>query len=214
MRLSKLALRRIWLACFYIGLIWIGFWMHDWMDWLGNPDDWPISQSLIWAGVAIAIVLFVILSAIPFVPGVEIGLGLLIVFGSHAALLVYLCMVLALFWAFSAGRFISPEMLIRTFSFFHFNSAKELVEHLAPLNEQERLDYLCSHAPTGSVPFLLAHRYVFLGMILNVPGNGLVGGGGGIAFMVGMSGLFSLNGYILTLLIAVAPVPLLFYLFA
>jgi hypothetical protein len=49
---------------------------------------------------------------------------------------------------------------------------------------------------------------------LNVPGNGLVGGGGGIAFMVGMSGLFSLNGYILTLLIAVAPVPLLFYLFA
>jgi hypothetical protein len=211
MRHSKPSIRRVWLACFYVGVLLAGFGLRDWMSWLGDPAGWPISQSVIWAAIGLVLFVFVILSAIPFVPGVEIGFGLLLVFGAKAALMVYLCMVLALFLSFSVGRFFSAKRLAGIFAFFHFHRSRELVEQLAPLNGQERLEYLCSHAPARFVPFLLSHRYIVLGMVLNLPGNSLLGGGGGIAFMVGMSGLFSLWGYIVTLLLAVAPVPLLFF---
>jgi len=48
-------------------------------------------------------------------------------------------------------------------------------------------------------------------LTLNIPGNSLVGGGGGIAFIAGLSGLFSYPAYLATILIAVAPVPAFFF---
>jgi len=48
-------------------------------------------------------------------------------------------------------------------------------------------------------------------LVLNLPGNSLVGGGGGIAFIAGLSGMFSYIGFILAIAIAVAPVPVFFY---
>ena len=56
------------------------------------------------------------------------------------------------------------------------------------------------------------HRYLATMVLLNMPGNSLVGGGGGIAFVCGMSGKFSLAGFAAAVAIAVAPVPLLFLL--
>jgi hypothetical protein len=44
---------------------------------------------------------------------------------------------------------------------------------------------------------------------LNLPGNTLLGGGGGIALMAGLSGLYPMPAYLTTVAIAVAPVPLL-----
>lgn len=43
---------------------------------------------------------------------------------------------------------------------------------------------------------------------LNLPGNALIGGGGGIALMAGMSRLFSFPLFLLSLTVAVSPVPL------
>jgi len=42
----------------------------------------------------------------------------------------------------------------------------------------------------------------------NIPGNALIGGGGGIALVAGMSGLFRLPTYILMVAIAISPIPL------
>ena len=49
-----------------------------------------------------------------------------------------------------------------------------------------------------------------LGLALNLPGNTLVGGGGGIAMVAGLSGLVSPLGFLVTVAVAVAPIPLLF----
>ena len=59
------------------------------------------------------------------------------------------------------------------------------------------------------VPVLLRHRYLALGVAFNLPGNTLLGGGGGIALAAGMSGLYPLLAYVAVVAIAVAPVPLL-----
>ena len=41
-----------------------------------------------------------------------------------------------------------------------------------------------------------------------MPGNVLIGGGGGIAMVAGLSRLYSLAGFLLAVGVAVAPVPL------
>ncbi len=49
-------------------------------------------------------------------------------------------------------------------------------------------------------------------MALNIPGNTLIGGGGGISLAAGMSRLFRVWRFLLVLAIAVAPVPLIIVL--
>ena len=57
---------------------------------------------------------------------------------------------------------------------------------------------------------LVRHRYLTMIVLLNLPGNSLVGGGGGLALAAGMSGFFRFPMFFATLLVAVAPVPLFF----
>ncbi|MCO6746545.1 hypothetical protein KQH42_30565, partial [Streptomyces sp. CHA1] len=50
--------------------------------------------------------------------------------------------------------------------------------------------------------------YVALALAVNTPGNSIIGGGGGIMMMAGLSGIFSPLATFLTVTIAVSPVPL------
>ncbi len=72
---------------------------------------------------------------------------------------------------------------------------------------EARLAFLLSAAPNRLAERLLTHRHIALGLAINSPGNFLVGGGGGIAMMAGMSRLFSLPAVVVTVASAVAPVP-------
>jgi len=156
--------------------------------------------------------LYIVTSAIPFVPGAEIGFGMLMIFGSSAAILVYLCMVAALLIAYLIGRFVPAALVAQAFAYLGFERAQTLVLKLAGLDHKERLSYLAENAPNRIIPFLLKHRYLALIAVLNLPGNVVLGGGGGIAFAAGMSGLYPLPAFVVSLLIAVAPVPLMFVL--
>lgn len=151
---------------------------------------------------------FLLLSALPFVPGVEIGVGLLLVFGGKIAMGVYLSMVLALLIAYGVGRFVPVQVCSAAFGYLGFHKARGLVEDLSQLTRQDRLTYLTQHAPNRFLPFLLRHRYLGLMLILNMPGNALIGGAGGIGLAVGMSGLYNPLAYLGAILVAVAPVPI------
>jgi hypothetical protein len=58
------------------------------------------------------------------------------------------------------------------------------------------------------VRFLVRHRYLAVAIALNMPGNLMIGDGGGIALAAGFSRLFSLSWFALTVAVAVAPVPI------
>jgi hypothetical protein len=73
---------------------------------------------------------------------------------------------------------------------------------------EDRLTFLASKAPNRYVPFLLRHRYLALAVLVNLPGNIVIGGGGGIALVAGASRLYSLPRFVATIAIAVSPVPL------
>ena len=75
--------------------------------------------------------------------------------------------------------------------------------------QNQRLQFLLQNASSRIVPFLLRHRFLALMVALNLPGNALVGGGGGICLVAGFSRLFTLPRFALAIAAAVAPVPLM-----
>jgi len=81
------------------------------------------------------------------------------------------------------------------------------------MDQSERLAVLEANAPPWLGQSFIRHRYLLLGILLNLPGTSLIGGGGGIALVAGLSRLFSFPAFILTIVIATAPIPLAVYLY-
>ena len=158
-------------------------------------------------------IVFILFSALPFVPGAEIGFGLLMALGGGGAAIVYSGMIIALTMAFVMGRFVPARWLVSLFAALGLDRARKLVETPREMSMDERARFISDNAPARWVPFLLRHRHVALAVLLNTPGNVMLGGGGGIAFAAGASRIFSTGGFVLTILLAVAPLPLAFLLF-
>lgn len=183
--------------------------------WLSHQVDFqlfPRHDSMLNAMVLGSVLFYVLLMAIPFMPGVEIGLALMLLLGGKGALLVYLCTLLALSISFIVGKTIPAQLIYRFLDWLHLYKASVLVRQLEPLDQQCRLKLLHDKAPSRIAPFLLNHRYLTIAIALNVPGNALIGGGGGIGLIAGMSKIISFHNYVIVLAIAIAPVPLFFLL--
>jgi hypothetical protein len=185
------------------------------VGWLANRiafQMWPRHVNMAIFTLFASIVFYIVLLAIPFLPGIEVGLMLMAMLGAKGILLIYLCTVLALSLSFLFGRLLPPRHLARALGWFHLNRARELVDALAPLGPEERLRFLTRSAPSRIVPFLLRHRYLIIGVLFNVPGNAMIGGGGGIGLIAGMSRLFPFPKYLLLIFLAITPGPILFLL--
>lgn len=164
-------------------------------------------------GIIFILFLFTLLTAIPFIPGIELGIVLLVLSGGALAPWVYAGLVASLSLAFLAGHLISGKILGDVFQALGLKKSQQLVQKLVPLPREDRLDLLFATLPGKFAPVLLRHRYATLVLILNTPGNTVIGGGGGIALVAGMSGLFSVPGYFGAILIAALPIPVLFQIF-
>ena len=174
-----------------------------------NFQLWPMHEHLMIIMVWLSIAVYVIWMAIPFVPGVELGLALMVVLGPKGVVLIYLCTLLSLSLSFTIGRLMPLNVFARFFAWLHLHKAQDLVLQLEPLNSEERLDFLVATAPSKVIPFLLKHRYLMIAVALNLPGNALIGGGGGIGLISGMSRLYPFPKYLLLVSLAVTPLPLL-----
>jgi hypothetical protein len=172
------------------------------------------NEPLLHRTIMTATVAYIVLLAVPFMPAIEIGLGMILVFGPRLSVLIYLSTITALVLAYLGGRLVPPQTGARIFRFVGLTSAERLLARLAPLSGEERLDYLLGSSPAGLLPYLIRYRYLALALLLNLPGNMVVGGGGGIGFLAGMTRLFAFPQYLLTVALAVAPVPLIIYLTA
>jgi hypothetical protein len=169
--------------------------------WIGGALGLEPGAAIgLWVFLAM-LVLYVLLLAAPFVPGAEIGLFLLIVMGAEAALPVYAATVTALVLSFLIGRLVP---------------LRALVAGLRRMGMARTADMLSSDTPPAGPPSswaggllaqVLRHRCCALAVLFNMPGNALIGGGGGIALAAGASRVISVPAFFLTVLVAVAPVP-------
>jgi len=172
-------------------------------DFFLSPRTEPMLHRMIMTATAA----YVFLMALPFCPGMEIGLGMILVLGAKIVPLVYGATVAALLLAFLVGRLVPARRIIATFDLLRLRRARDLLLRLEPLDSQQRLELLTSGS-TRLVRSVLKYRYVAVALALNMPGNIVIGGGGGIALAAGFSRLFSFPAFALTVALAVAPVPL------
>ena len=171
---------------------------------------WPEHEHLIITALWFSIGVYILWMAMPFVPGIELGLALMVMLGSKGVVVVYLCTLLSLSLSFAIGRLIPLKAFARFLGWLHLYKSRDLMRILEPLDPEEKLDLLLRTAPLKVVPYLLKHRYFMIALLLNLPGNALIGGGGGIGLIAGMSRLYSFPRYFLLLSLAITPLPLLF----
>jgi len=169
--------------------------------WIGGAQGLePGSAIGLWVFLAL-LFLYVLLLAVPFVPGAEIGLFLLMVMGAEAALPVYGATVAALILSFGVGRLVPLPPLVAGLRCMGMARTAAILSSDVPL---------AGPLPGWAGALLaqvLRHRCCTLAILFNTPGNALLGGGGGIALAVGASRLVSVPAFLITVLVAVAPVP-------
>lgn len=147
------------------------------------------------------LVIYTLLIALPFAPGAEIGFLLLLLYGASMAVPVYLATVVALTLAFLAGRLLPDRIVARIMQRIGRRKARRQAEG-------EGQDSVPEPRAARWGRKLLKHRGAVLVLLLNMPGNSILGGGGGIALAAGAGRLMRLRTFVLSAAVAVAPVPL------
>ncbi|WP_298844163.1 hypothetical protein [uncultured Roseobacter sp.] len=168
----------------------------------------PDNEQHVHRAIMIGAVAYIGFLAMPFVPGAEIGLALLAGFGAPIAPLIYVCTVAAMMLAFTIGRFLPVSALERLLQVFRMQRAAALVARAGPLSQEERVAMLLEGQSKRVFHFAMRYRYIALAVAVNMPGNSIIGGGGGIMMIAGLSGIFNPIPTLLTIILAVSPVPL------
>ena len=193
-------------------VVWLIYQALDWSMYVLKPAD----GSRPWAqmGFLLALlVLYAVLISLPFVPGIEIAVTLLMLRGPELVLPIYIATVLGLLLAYFIGR-LTPYRALQSFAFdLRLVRLGQMIEQIKPLPQAERLALLQDRLPKWMGPVSIKYRYVFLAGLINMPGSSLIGGGGGIMIVAGLSRLFSPRATILTLVLAVSPIPLAVWIF-
>ena len=183
---------------------------HSAVEWIqGIAEKARTPETLIILGVV-----YTTLLAIPGVPGLEVGLVMMIVFGEVGILAVYLFTVLALNISFYGGRKIPRAKLER------WLTPKDVPESELPayaIGQGDTMTLVFERNKFGRKLLKWTgppggwRRYFLIGVLLNMPGNFIIGGGGGIGVFCGTSDDIKWRSYLLTTALAAAVIPLLFY---
>lgn len=170
---------------------------------------WPEHLELVDRVVMTGVIVYICLMALPFLPGVEIGFAFMMVLGPKGIALIYICTLIALAIGFGLGRVVPTRLLASFLRWLHLTRAEALLRSFDATPPERRLEFLAEKASTRAASALLKQRYLLLALLLNLPGNTLIGGGGGIAMMAGMSRLYSFPKYVLLIAVAILPGPAL-----
>ena len=202
--LGMIVLRLVILIAVLVFATWGTHLIRDALNLQIRPDN----EQQVHRAIMLGAVAYIGLLALPFVPGAEIGLAMLAAFGAAIAPLIYVCTVASMTLAFVIGRFLPIGALERLLSLLRMRRAAALVARAAPLSQEERLAMLLEGQSKRALDLALRYRYVALALAVNTPGNSVIGGGGGIMIMAGLSGIFSPLSTFVTGALAVSPVPL------
>jgi hypothetical protein len=199
-----IGLRVVALLAVLVTATWASHSVRDMLDMTLVPSN----EQIIHRTIVFGTLAYVVLLALPFVPGAEIGFALLAAFGAGIAPLVYWATVVAMMLAYLAGRLIPIARLGRVLAVLRLRRAADLVARAAPLSREARLALLLEGTSPRLLKLALRNRYLALALLANVPGNVVIGGGGGIMMMAGLSGIFAPLPTFLAVAVAVCPIPL------
>ena len=206
---ALLGLRLLGLVAFILVAIQFGEWIKTVLD----MQILPHNEARAFRLLMLSLLIYTLVLAIPFVPGAEIGITLMAIFGASAAPLVYLATVVGLMLAYAIGALIPPAATCRILRRIGLKRAASLV---AAAHTARRDGNPTAFLDTMQHPLLTRlakYRHLTLAALINLPGNAIIGGGGGLSLMAGLSGTFSTAGFLLTVACAVLPVPFAVYVF-
>lgn len=181
----------------------------DGLDFVIRPSTEPALHRIIMISMAA----YILLMAIPFVPGVEVGLALMMIFGPKIVPLVFVCTLTSLCLAYLIGRLVPESSIAQFLREMRLARAANYLAGFEGLTPEQRVVRLTERTPQKWLPWLVRHRYVTLLLAINLPGNMVLGGGGGLAMMAGMSRVFSPFAFVLVVAVAISPIPVLLLLF-
>jgi len=157
-----------------------------WMPQPGVGDGGVLSLVLLCG-------LYALVLALPFVPAIEIGLLVMLLFGKMGAVIAWGATLVGLNIAFAVGRYLG-------------DCAGSDRRMRLPPKLARWMDHLATTRWRALVPVLT------LAALLNMPGNTAIGGGGGIAMLYGATRMLSWPAFALTVALATSMLPVLFVL--
>lgn len=205
--LVRVALRLAAIVVVVVALNRLAAWAIDPEDFA--PGHFAASDPMVLTAAGF----YALLLALPFVPGVEIGAAMLSVLGPPVAALIYGATLLGLVLAFAAGRLIPVRTTVGVLRRIGLHRVADGIARMAQQNGAASLAGAADGFSAPVARFLLRYPEVALILLFNLPGNVLIGGGGGIAMMAGLSRVMPVYRFVLATAIAVAPVPLAVYYF-
>jgi hypothetical protein len=153
--------------------------------------------------------IYAIAKALPFVPGMELGWLLMLALGARGVLLVYGARLLGLSASYAVGRCLPMRLTPPTSQSTGVALAPPKPDATGTLQTPVSGLRIGRWVPVRLVAWLAAHRYLALVIGLNLPGNVVGGGGGGLALLCGLSGQYSYRRYLPTVAVAISPLPML-----
>lgn len=148
----------------------------------GRPEWlWLICTCLLYSAILM----------IPFAPGLELGLLIMAMFGVVGIVGAWLSTLVGLTLAFLVGRY-----------FEHTQAVNWFVSLLHQAEVRQR-------ALRWVIDKFTQWPYLAIGLLLNVPGNVVIGGGGGISLAAGALGHLRLGYFVLAVAVATSILPIL-----
>ena len=167
----------------------LAFWMDHWLRGeMGIAKKFAEYVGGQWGtGVLIGgVIFYVLLLSLPFIPGVELGVLLMCVFGKQGIVFAYFATVAGLSLAFFIGRKLPLKWVESSLEKLEFaNATEHHFDDIDGMLENISLNKRFCHNRLFS--FLAKYRYPAIGILFNMPGNYLIEGGGGISLACGIS---------------------------
>jgi len=159
-------------------------------------------------------VIYAVLLAIPGVPGLEVGLVMMGVYHEVGIVAVWLCTIAGLNLSFFAGRKL-PKAKVAGWLRPKNPGDETLVD--GTLGGGDSMTLLLKKNRVGRAVLRWTgppggwRRYVLIAFLLNMPGNFVIGGGGGIGLFCGTSEDIKWPMFLATTVVAAAAIPAMFY---
>lgn len=151
-----------------------------------------------WPALLITGLLYALLLSIPFVPGLELGWAIIAMFGRPGIVVAWGASIAGLSLGFALA------------SLLHRHARLERIQQkrTALLNTADDQLSVSMRVLRKCLGWHHRHPYLFVMLGLNIPGNWVIGGGGGIAWISGVAPEIRFPGFLIASTAATGILPL------